>query len=72
MAVNAYVHPAILYGHWHNYNGGEVAEAPLFYQGMDQFAADIMTGTFPSKQNTCVYTCLLMSASKTPLFTSIY
>ena len=32
MAVNAYVHPAILYGRWHNYNGEELAEAPLFYQ----------------------------------------
>ena len=44
MAVNAYVHPAILYGRFHNYNGEELAEAPLFYQGMDQFAADTMTG----------------------------
>ncbi len=44
MTLNVHgVHPAVLYGRWHNYKGEELKEAPLFYQGMDQFAADIMT-----------------------------
>jgi hypothetical protein len=43
MAMNAYIHPSILYGRWHTYNGEELNEAPLFYQGIDQFAADTMS-----------------------------
>nr|CAH17650.1 alanopine dehydrogenase [Arenicola marina] len=43
MGVNAYIHPAILYGRWWNWDGRPVAEPPLFYHGMDEFTADTLT-----------------------------
>lgn len=39
----SFVHPAILHGQWKDWDGKAVAEAPLFYQGIDQAAADMLT-----------------------------
>ncbi|XP_060079252.1 octopine dehydrogenase [Ylistrum balloti] len=39
----SFVHPAILYGRWGTWDGKPVAEAPLFYQGIDQATADMLT-----------------------------
>jgi hypothetical protein len=39
----SFVHPAILHGHWGSWDGKPVPEAPLFYQGIDQAAAAMLT-----------------------------
>jgi hypothetical protein len=39
MATNAYLHPSILYGKWHDYKGAEMTGAPLFYEEMTELAA---------------------------------
>ena len=44
MGLNAYIHPSIMYGRWHNWDGKSMAEAPLFYNGLDEYSADIMSG----------------------------
>nr|BAF36492.1 alanopine dehydrogenase [Marphysa sanguinea] len=44
MSVNSYIHSSILYGRWHDWNGTPLDEAPLFYQGIDQDTADLMSG----------------------------
>jgi hypothetical protein len=38
---NAYVHPAIMYGRWANWDGVPVNEPPLFYEGISSQAAVI-------------------------------
>jgi hypothetical protein len=43
MAVNAYIHTAILYARWHDWDGKPMAEAPLFYQGLDEHGANLMS-----------------------------
>ncbi|EDO47690.1 predicted protein [Nematostella vectensis] len=43
MAVNAYIHPSILYDRWVNWDGKSLQEAPLFYQGATQSAADLLS-----------------------------
>lgn len=43
MATNAYLHPGILYGKWSDYKSGEVAEAPLFYEGINDLGASTLT-----------------------------
>jgi len=43
-AINAIVHPSIMFAKWRRYDGKEVfARKPLFYQGMDAEAAAIMS-----------------------------
>ncbi|CAH1785598.1 unnamed protein product [Owenia fusiformis] len=44
MSVNSYLHSAILYGRWgpEVWDGTPVAEAPLFYQGLDEHSTDIL------------------------------
>jgi len=43
-AINAIVHPSIMFAKWRNYDGKAVfAQKPLFYQGMDAEAAEIMS-----------------------------
>mmetsp|Transcript_31786 Transcript_31786/g.101257 ORF Transcript_31786/g.101257 Transcript_31786/m.101257 type:complete len:745 (+) Transcript_31786:64-2298(+) len=36
------VHPPIVYGQWKDWDGKPVAEKPLFYQGLTDFAADML------------------------------
>eukprot|EP01083_Nonionella_stella_P026213 72130_1 len=42
-AISAIVHPSIMYSKWKDYDGKPLDEKPLFYQGLDQEAADRMT-----------------------------
>ena len=44
MDVNAYIHPSILYGEWHNWDGNPVEVNPLFYQGLTKETAQILVG----------------------------
>ena len=43
MGVNAYGHSAILYGKWKDYQKETFETAPLFYQGLDEYAANTMS-----------------------------
>lgn len=47
MALNlmakSYVHPPIMFARWKDYDGVPLKEKPLFYQGIDQFGADLLT-----------------------------
>ena len=43
MGTNGYLHPSITYGYWHKWDGKGVAEAPLFYNGLDRFSAEILS-----------------------------
>lgn len=45
MSTNGYIHPSIMYGRWHNWDGKACDEAPLFYNGLDQFSADVLSKT---------------------------
>ncbi len=38
------IHPAVMYDNFHDWDGAPYGEAPLFYQGMSQAAADDMAG----------------------------
>ncbi|XP_038075217.1 tauropine dehydrogenase-like [Patiria miniata] len=42
--TNAFIHPSIMYGRWHDWDGKPVSESPLFYQGLDQASADLLSG----------------------------
>ncbi|OWF51284.1 opine dehydrogenase-like [Mizuhopecten yessoensis] len=37
------IHPPIMYGKWRNWDGKPVKQKPLFYQGMDDAQADLLT-----------------------------
>nr|BAF36491.1 strombine/alanopine dehydrogenase [Marphysa sanguinea] len=43
MATNGYIHPSILFGRWHKWDGNPVNEPPLFYNGLDEFSAQTMS-----------------------------
>ena len=36
------LHPTVMYGRWHDWDGQPVTEAPLFYQGLDEPTAAIL------------------------------
>jgi hypothetical protein len=36
------IHPGILYGRFHDWDGSPLAEAPLFYQGVDAYTAAVL------------------------------
>lgn len=42
MSLNAYSHPPIMYGRWKDWDGGEVEEPPLFFQGVDEDTANLL------------------------------
>mmetsp|Transcript_24734 Transcript_24734/g.35628 ORF Transcript_24734/g.35628 Transcript_24734/m.35628 type:complete len:417 (-) Transcript_24734:134-1384(-) len=42
--ANNIIHPGILYGRWKNWEGTPLAEKPLFYVGLDDFAASKLQG----------------------------
>ncbi|KAJ8903687.1 hypothetical protein NDN08_004788 [Rhodosorus marinus] len=42
--ANNIIHPGILYGQWKNWEGTPLAEKPLFYVGLDDFAASKLQG----------------------------
>lgn len=37
------IHPQIMYGKWRNWDGKPLTEVPLFYQGVDDIQADLLT-----------------------------
>ena len=45
MSVNAYLHTSIriLYGQWEGWQGKPVEEPPLFYNGLKEPAADLLS-----------------------------
>lgn len=42
MSLNAYSHPPIMYGRWKDWDGSEVDEPPLFFQGVDEDTANLL------------------------------
>ncbi|KAK3091432.1 hypothetical protein FSP39_019846 [Pinctada imbricata] len=40
---DACIHPPIMYGKWGKWDGTPLSEKPLFYQGVDEVAADYLT-----------------------------
>ena len=47
LAVNlmakSIIHPPVIYGKWRDWDGKPVPEAPLFYQGVDDLQADLLS-----------------------------
>ena len=43
MSVNAYLHTSILYGQWEGWQGWPVDEPPLFYNGLTEPVADLLS-----------------------------
>lgn len=43
MTTNPYIHLSIMYAKWSKWDGQPLDEKPLFYHGVDQFAAETMT-----------------------------
>lgn len=41
--TNGCIHPEILYGRWKNWDGKPVQEPPLFYNGLDEETADLIS-----------------------------
>eukprot|EP00873_Tetraselmis_striata_P042471 jgi/Tetstr1/462735/TSEL_007697.t1 len=50
--TNCIIHPGIMYGLWHDWDGQPVTEAPLFYQGLSQQTADLLEGMSDDIQAT--------------------
>jgi len=42
-AINAIVHPSIMFGKWRSWDGKAMQEKPLFYQGIDEASANLMS-----------------------------
>ena len=43
MNPNAYSHPSIMCAQWEGWDGTPVREPPLFYTGLSELAADILS-----------------------------
>ena len=43
MGTNGYLHPSIMFGQWHAWDGNGLADAPLFYNGLDEFSANTLS-----------------------------
>lgn len=43
MNPNAYAHPSIMCAQWEGWDGKPVSEPPLFYTGLSELAADILS-----------------------------
>ena len=42
-SLNACIHPSIMYGYWRNWDGKPLDEKPLFYNGLDQESAEVLS-----------------------------
>lgn len=42
MSLNSYSHPPIMYGRWKDWDGKELEEPPLFFQGIDEDTATLL------------------------------
>ena len=43
MNPNAYAHPSIMFAHWKGWDGKPVSEPPMFYTGLSELAADVLS-----------------------------
>ncbi|KAK2146505.1 hypothetical protein LSH36_604g04078 [Paralvinella palmiformis] len=43
MGTNGYLHPSIMYGTWHKWDGKPLKEVPVFYNGLDEFSAKLLS-----------------------------
>ena len=43
MSVNAYLHTSITYGQWEGWDGDPLDEPPLFYNGLTESAANLLS-----------------------------
>ena len=43
MSVNAYLHTSITYGQWEGWDGKTVDQPPLFYNGLTEAAANLLS-----------------------------
>ena len=43
MSLNAYSHPPIMYGRWKDWDGEPLDQQPLFFQGVDEDTADLLS-----------------------------
>ena len=43
MSVNAYLNPSIIYGQWEGWNGIPLDQPPLFYNGLTESAANLLS-----------------------------
>lgn len=44
MSTNAYLHTSIMYGQWEGWDGKAFDQSPLFYNGITEAAADLLSG----------------------------
>ena len=45
MSVNAYLHTSIMYGQWKDWDGDTGDEPPLFYRGLTESAATLLSSS---------------------------
>ena len=43
MSTNAYLHTSILYGQWERWDGNPLDQPPLFYNGLTESAANLLS-----------------------------
>ena len=43
LMAKSLIHPPLMYGRWKDWDGKPLAEAPLFYQGVDDLQADLLS-----------------------------
>ena len=43
ISTNAYLHPSILYSQWEGWDGKPLDEPPLFYNGLTESAANLLS-----------------------------
>jgi len=43
MSVNAYLHTSIMYGQWEGWDGTPLDQPPLFYNGLTESAANLLS-----------------------------
>ena len=43
MSTNAYLHTSILYGQWEGWDGNPLEQSPLFYNGLTDSAANLLS-----------------------------
>lgn len=52
LLADAVVHPPMMYGTWKDWNGEPMTEKPLFYQGLNEFSADLLDRVSTELVNT--------------------
>ena len=52
MSVNAYLHTSITYGQWEGWDGTPLDQPPLFYNGLTESAANLLSSICDEIVNT--------------------